>query len=143
MADQPTAEGSLTPTAAVSAYGVMLTLVGAVLLALAYYGVRAIDAGRELGEAFPLPVYFFIFSLLFGIELLNSRLLGLRALARAATVTVIYGVLFVLAVDGGIYLWENPELALEEYVGLTVLGVALVVAVLIYMGYLTLVAKWG
>jgi len=147
MADQSTAEGSeesVVPSAsAASGYGLMLTLIGAVLLALAYYGVRALDAGRELGEAFPEPVYVFVFALLFVIELLNSRLLGLYALGRAVALTVIYGALFVFAVEGVVYLWAEPDMAVEGYVGLTVLAGALVVSALVYVGYLTVVDSLG
>ena len=143
MGDQSTAIPSAVPSASASGYGVTLTLVGAVLLALAYYGVQAISATRELGQAIPEPVYVLVFALLFAIELLNSRRLGLYALARAVAVTVIYGTLFVFAVEGAMFLWENPDVAVEGYVGLTVLAGALVVAVLVYVGYLTVVETTG
>lgn len=140
MADQSESDQSIAPsTGATSGYGVMLTLIGAVLLALAYYGLRAIESTRELGEALPEPVYVLVFALLFAIELLNSRLLGLYALGRAVALTVIYGTLFVFAVEGGVFLWENPAVAVEGYVGLTVLAGALVLAVLVYVGYLTVI----
>jgi hypothetical protein len=140
MPDQSEFDQSIAPsTAAASGYGVLFTLIGAVLLALAYYGLRAIESTRELGEAFPEPVYVLVFALLFSIELLNSRLLGLYALGRAVALTVIYGTLFVFAVEGGVFLWENPAIAVEDYVGLTVLAGALVLAVLIYVGYLTVI----
>jgi len=144
MGDQSTTEGPTMPSAsAASGYGVTLTLVGAVLLALSYYGLQALDAGRELGEAFPEPVYLFVFALLFVIELLNSRLLGLYAFGRAVALTVVYGTLFVFAVEGGMYLWTNPEVAVDDYVGLSVLAGALVAAALIYVGYLTVVDSGG
>ena len=47
MGDQSTTGGSAVPSAsAATGYGVTLTLVGAVLLALGYYGLQAIEAGR-------------------------------------------------------------------------------------------------
>jgi hypothetical protein len=144
MGDQSTAEESVGPsTSAASGYGVMLTLIGAVLLALAYYGVQAVDSAGELGEVFPLPVYVFVFALLFVIELLNSRLLGLYALGRAVALTAVYGTLFVFAVEGVASLWADPDVAVEGYVGLTVLAGALVVSALLYVGYLTVVDSPG
>lgn len=144
MADQSTAEESVGPSAsAATGYGVTLTLIGALLLALAYYGLQAVDSAGELGELFPLPVYLFVFALLFVIELLNSRLLGLYAFSRAVALTVVYGALFVVAVEGVAYLWESPEVAVEGYVGLTVLAGGLVASALLYVGYLTVVDSLG
>ncbi|WP_276254593.1 hypothetical protein [Halomontanus rarus] len=124
-------------------YGLTLTLIGGVLLALAYYGVVAIRGTRQLGQAIPEPFYGLALAVLFVLELLNSRRLGAFALARAIAFTVIYGALFVFAVEGGASLWENPDLALEGYAGVTVLAVALVVAALLYVGYLTVVESDG
>lgn len=144
MAENSEPAPSAVPSrAAVSGYGVMLTLIGAVLLALAYYGVQAIDSAEELGQTFPTPIYVFVFALLFATELLNSRLLGLYAVGRAVVVTVIYGTLFVVAVEGAVYLWANPDVAVDDYAGLTVLAGALVGSVLIYVGYLTVVDSGG
>lgn len=144
MEDQSTATESVVPSAsAASGYGVTLTLIGAVLLALAYYGVQATASARELGSAFPEPVYLLVFALLFTIELLNSRQLGLYALGRAVAVTVIYGTLFVVAVEGAVFLWETPAVAVDGYAGLTVLAGALVLAALVYVGYLTVVDSSG
>ncbi|MFW6321269.1 MAG: hypothetical protein ACOC0Z_05410 [Halohasta sp.] len=144
MADDSESTESTVPSrSAVSGYGVTLTLVGAVLLALAYYGVQAVDSAGELGETFPVPVYVFVFALLFAVELLNSQLLGLYAVGRAAVVTLVYGTLFVVAVEGVVYLWDNPDVVLDEYAGLTVLAGALVAAVLLYVGYLTVVDRGG
>ena len=122
-----------------SGYGLTLTLVAAVLLALAYYGVVAIEGTHELGGAIPDPFYFLAFAFLFVLELLNSRRLGALGVARALAFTAIYGALFVFAVEGGAYLWENPDAALEGYVGVTVFAVALVVSALGYVGYLAVV----
>ena len=119
-----------------SGYGLTMTLVAAVLLALAYYGVLAIDGPSELGTAVPEPFYFLGIAFLFVLELLNSRSRGVVGLARAIAFTAVYGALFVLAVEGGAYLWENPEVALEGYVGATVLAVALVASALAYVAYL-------
>ena len=124
---------------AASGYGVVVTLAGGVLLAFSYYGVGAIAAGRQPGEALPVPVYVLAVSLLFVVELLNSRLLGLYALGRATAFALGYGTLFVFAVEGVAVLWADPDLALDGYAGLTVLAGALVTAALLYVGYLTVV----
>ena len=138
MGDESTTGGSAVPSAsAATGYGVTMTFVGAVLLALGYYGLQAFEAGREVGDALPEPVYVFVLALFFVIELLNSRLLGLYAFGRAVALTVVYGTLFVFAVEGGMYLWTNPEVAVDDYVGLSVLAGALVAAALLYVGYLT------
>ncbi|MFO7832700.1 MAG: hypothetical protein R6V31_01245 [Halohasta sp.] len=124
---------------AASGYGVVVTLAGGVLLALSYYGVGAIAAGRQLGTVFPVPVYVLAVALLFVVELLNSRLLGLYALGRAIAFAVGYGTLFVFAVEGAAVLWADPEIALDGYIGLSVLAGALVTAALLYVGYLSVV----
>ena len=119
-----------------SGYGLTITLVGAVLLALAYYGLLAIDGTHQLGRALPEPFYFLAFAVLFVLEILNSRGLGVVGFARAIAFTAVYGALFVFAVEGGAYLWANPDAALEGYVGVTVLAAALVVSALVYVVYL-------
>ncbi|MHC3439675.1 hypothetical protein ACYJ1Y_16685 [Natrialbaceae archaeon A-gly3] len=119
-----------------SGYGLTITLVGAVLLALAYYGLVAIEGTHQLGQALPEPFYFLALAVLFVLELLNSRGLGVVGFARAIAFTAVYGALLVFAVEGGAYLWENPEVALEGYVGVTVLAVSLVVSALVYVVYL-------
>ena len=124
---------------AASGYGVVVTIAGGILLAFSYYGVGAIAAGRQPGAALPVPVYVLAVALLFVVELLNSRLLGLYALGRATAFAVSYGLLFVFAVEGVAVLWADPEIALDGYVGLTVLAGALVTAALLYVGYLTIV----
>lgn len=131
--------GPLTPPAVedTTGYGLTLTLIGGVLLALGYYGVLAVQGTRQLGQAVPEPFYALAIAFLFVLELLNSRHLGVLALARAIAFTAIYGALFVFAVEGGAYLWENPSVALEGYVGVSVLAVAMVVSALVYVGYLT------
>ena len=140
MGDESTTGRPTMPsTAAATGYGVTMTVVGAVLVALGYYGLQAFEAGREVGDALPEPVYVFVLALLFVIELLNSRLLGLYALGRAVAVTVLYGTLFVVGIEGAVYLWDNPSVALDGYAGLTVLAGALVVSALVYVGYLTVV----
>ena len=133
-------DGLSTPSVSdASGYGLTMTLVGAVLLALAYYGYVALATGHELGEALPQPFYFLGFALLFVVELLNSRRLGLVGIARAIAFTAVYGALLVFAVEGGAYLWEQPSVALENFEGVTVLAIALVVAALVYVGYLAVV----
>lgn len=132
--------GPTTPTAAdTSGYGITMTVVGGILLALAYYGVLAIQGGRTIGESLPEPFYLLAVAVLFVIELLNSRRLGSLGFLRAVAFAAIYGGLFVFAVEGGLYIWEDPSVALEGYVGVTVFAVALVVAALVYVGYLAVV----
>jgi|GEM_PF-314612 len=126
-----------------SGYGLGLTLVGAVLLALGYYGVLAIRESDEFGRAVPEPFYFLAIAVLFVLELLNSRRLGAVALARALAFAAVYGTLVVFAVEGGAALWADPEVALEAYEGVTVLAAALVVSALAYVGYLTVVDRDG
>ena len=103
-----------------SGYGIALTLIGAVLLALAYYGFIAVQGPRQLGQAFPEPFYALAVALLFVIELLQRGALSVVSLARALALAAVYGALFVLAVEGGAYLWERPAVALEGYAGVTV-----------------------
>ncbi|WP_265108704.1 hypothetical protein [Halosolutus halophilus] len=137
-AGDPSSSAVPSPTDT-SGYGLTLTLVGAVLLALAYYGVVAIQGPRQLGQAIPEPFYGLAVALLFVLELLQRGTLDVITLARAIALAVVYGGLFVFAVEGGAYLWERPEVALEGYVGVTVFAAALVVAALLYVGYLTVV----
>ncbi len=122
-----------------SGYGLTLTLVGAVLLALAYYGIVAIQGTHDLGGALPTPFYALALAFLFAVDVLASRRLDAISLARAIAFTAVYGALFVLAVEGGAYLGENPDAALDGFAGLTVLAGALVVSVLVYVGYLTVI----
>ncbi|SNZ05444.1 hypothetical protein SAMN06269185_0861 [Natronoarchaeum philippinense] len=143
--DGGSGEGGLTPPdpADASGYGVGITLVGAVLLALGYYGVLAVGETGEIGQALPEPFYILAVAVLFVVELLNSRHLGVVALARAIAFAAVYGGLFVLAAEGGASLWENPDLVLADYVGVTVFAVALVVSALAYVAYLTVVERGG
>lgn len=138
-ASSPARESTSGPTADTSGYGLTLTVVGATLLALGYYGVVSIQEGNQLGEAIPEPFYFLAIAFLFVLELLQSRELGIVSLARAIAFTALFGTLFVFAVEGGAYLWENPEAALDGFVGVTVLAIALVASALAYVGYLTAV----
>ncbi|MCU4926314.1 hypothetical protein OB905_10010 [Halobacteria archaeon AArc-dxtr1] len=121
-----------------TAYGVTLTLVGAILLALAYYGVAVIGRGGEIGGALPEPFYLLAIALLFVVELLQRGRLDAISIGRALALAAAYGALFVLAVEGGAYLLENPDVALESYEGVTVFAGALVVAAIAYVGYLTI-----
>lgn len=143
MSDEPSdseATTARTPTAAdTSGYGITMTFLGGLLLALAYYGVVAIQGGQPIGEALPQPFYILAVAFLFVIELLNSRHLGSLGFLRAIAFAVIYGGLFVFAVEGGQYIWEDPSVALEGYAGVTVFAVAIVVAALIYVGYLAVI----
>lgn len=122
-------------------YGLTVTLLGGVLLALAYYGVLAVQGSRAIGQAMPEPFYALGLALLFVIELLNSRDRGVIAVGRALAFTAAYGALLVFAAEGGAYLWDRPEIALANYEGVTVLAVALVVAALAYVGYLAVAER--
>lgn len=136
----PLAERLSTPAPEdASSYGVTLSLVGAVLLTLAYYGVLGVQAGRSIGDALPEPFYLLAIAFLFVLELLARRTLSVQTLARALTLAAVYGTLFVFAVEGGALLYEQPELALDGFAGVTVFAVSLVVSVLAYVGYLTLI----
>lgn len=143
MADEEppsNASSARTPTTSdTSGYGITVTVVGAVLLALAYYGVIAIRDGQPIGGALPEPFYVLAVAFLFVIELLNSRQLGSLGFLRAVAFAAVYGGLFVFAVEGGIYIWDDPSVALESYVGVTVFAVALVIAALVYVGYLAVI----
>jgi hypothetical protein len=92
---------SAPPLDAATGYGVGLTVVEAVLLALGYYGVLAINETGEFGQAVPEPFYYLGIAILFVAELLNSSHLGAVALARVIAFAAVYGALFVLAVEGG------------------------------------------
>ncbi|UTF52112.1 hypothetical protein [Natronosalvus rutilus] len=121
-------------------YGVAMTFVAGVLLALAYYGWLAIRGPYGLGQALPEPFYLLAIALLFVVELLNSRRAGLVvAIARAMAVAALYGALFVLAVEGGAYIMDDPAVFLENFVGVTVVAISLVAAALVYVTYLTVV----
>ena len=144
MADERPEESTDAPVARpspedASGYGLTMTLVGGVLLALSYYGYLAIQGPRGIGQALPEPFYLLAFAFLFVLELLNSRHQGIRGVARAIAFSVVYGGLFVLAAEGGAYVWEDPDLVLDDFVGVTVLAVSLVVAALLYVAYLAVV----
>ncbi len=119
-----------------SGYGLSLTLVGGVLLALAYYGYIAVTGPQTLGQAIPGPFYLLVFALLFVLELFQSRERGAIAVVRATVLALFYGGLTAFAIEGSVYLWRNPSAALNGYVGVTVLAVSLVVAALAYFLYL-------
>ena len=129
---------SQSPVDATTGYGVAMTFVAGILLALAYYGWIAIQGPRAIGQGLPEPFYVLAIALLFVIELLNSRRAGLVvAVARGMAVAAVYGALFVLAVEGGVYILNQPEVFLDNFVGVTVVAVSLVVAALLYVSYLT------
>jgi hypothetical protein len=116
-------------------YGISITLIAGVLLALSYYAVVAIQAGAVSGPALPEPIYLLAAAVLFVLELVKSRDKGLIALGRAALFAAIFGVLLGLGVEGTVYLVAQPGAALDGYVGVLVLSVALVVAALGYFCY--------
>jgi hypothetical protein len=121
-----------------SGYGLSMTLVGGVLLALAYYGYLAVSSVGF--GAVPEPFYVLALALLFVIELFRSPKYDGEALVRAIAFTAVYGGLVVLAIEGGVYLFERPEAALAGFVGVTVLAVSIVVAALAYFLFLAFVA---
>lgn len=122
-----------------SGYGLSLTLIGGVLLALAYYGYLAVTGPQTLGQAIPGPFYLLVFALLFVLELFQSRERGAMALVRAIVLAVFYGGLTAFAIEGGYYLWNDPDAALDGFVGVTVLAVSLIVAALAYFCYLSVI----
>lgn len=138
-ATEETSDRMLTsPTVAdAGGLGLSMTLLTGVLLALAYYGVQSVDE-TGLGQAIPTPFYMLALALVFVVEMSRSPSIDARGLARAVGVTAVYGTLVVLAIEGGAYLWTRPEAALDEFAGVGVLAVSLVVAVLVYVGYLSI-----
>ncbi len=120
-----------------SGYGLSLTLIGGVLLALAYYGYIAVTGPQTLGRAIPDPFYLLVFALFFVLELFRSRGRGAVAVVRATVLALFYGGLIAFAIEGSVYLWRNPSTALDGYAGVTVLAVSLIVAALAYFLYLS------
>ena len=118
-----------------SGYGISITLIGGVLLALSYYGVLALRGGDGVGLSLPEPFYVLAVAFLFVVELLKSRHKGLVALVRAGLFAAVFGVLVVLGVEGVVALVEAPGAALDGYAGVTVLSIALVLAALGYFTY--------
>jgi hypothetical protein len=125
-----------------SGFGLTMTLLTGVLLAFGYYGVLGV-ADRGFGETVPAPFYLLALALLFVLELWRRETFDAQALARAAAVTAVFGTLVVLAVEGAAYLWVRPEVALDEFTGVAVLAVSLVVAALAYVAYLSVVESTG
>jgi hypothetical protein len=123
-----------------SGYGLSMTLLGGVLLALAYYGYLAVSTVGF--GAVPEPFYVLALALLFVVELFRSPGYDGEALVRAVAFTAVYGGLVVFAIEGGAYLFERPEAALEGFVGVTVLAVSIVVAALAYFLFLAVTASW-
>lgn len=126
-----------------SGYGLSLAFVGGILLALGYYGYVAVSGPRSLGQAIPGPFYLLVIAFLFVLELFQSRRLGGMAVVRATAFALLYGGLAALAIEGSVYLWNNPDAALDGFVGVTVLAVSLVVAALTYFAYLTVIESNG
>lgn len=120
-----------------SGYGLSMTLLAGVLLAFGYYGYLAvIDTGFG---AVPEPFYVLALAVLFVIELSRSPGYGGAALVRATAFAAIYGGLVVFAIEGGAFLYERPEAALDGFTGVTVLAVLIVVAGLAYFLFLAAV----
>ena len=123
-----------------SGYGLSLTLVGGVLLALDYYGYLAVSE-QGFGEALPAPFYLLVIAVLFVLELTRSRESGGMAIVRATAFALVYGALTAFAIEGAVYLWTEPEVALDGFVGVTVLAASLVVAALVYFVYLSAIGS--
>ena len=122
-------------TAAASRYGISITLIGGVLLALSYYGVLALRGGDGVGLSLPEPFYLLAVVFLFVVELLKSRHKGFVALVRAGLFAAVFGVLLTFGVEGVVALVDSPGAALDGYAGVTVLSIALVLAALGYFTY--------
>lgn len=137
--DKSNTNGGFVPATAsdASGYGLSLTLIGGLLLALGYYGYLAVTGPRTLGQAIPGPFYLLVFALLFVLELFQSRKRGGVALVRATALALFYGGLTAFAIEGSVYLWNNPGAALNGFAGVTVLAISLIVAALAYFLYLT------
>jgi hypothetical protein len=120
-----------------SGYGLSMTLLGGVLLALAYYGYLAVSTVGF--GAVPEPFYVLALALLFVVELFRGTGYDGAAVARAVAFTAVYGGLVVFAIEGGAYLFERPEAALDGFVGVTVLAVSIVAAALAYFLFLAVV----
>jgi hypothetical protein len=120
-----------------SGYGISITLIGGVLLALSYYGVLALRGGTGIGLSLPEPFYVLAVAFLFVVELLKSRHKGLIALVRAGLFAAVFGALLTLGVEGVVALVDSPGAALDGYAGVTVLSIALVLAALGYFSYLS------
>lgn len=151
--DRP-ALGSGRPTAAsgsrsrfasasdVTGRGVSLTLFGALLCALGYYGVLGLQAEgvQAFGSVVPAPFYALTFSVLFVFSLVPRAHRGLAALAWSVVFSVVFGTLLAIGTEGIFYLADNPDVAMAGYTGLTVLALAVVVASVAYWSVLS-VAK--
>lgn len=123
-----------------SGYGLSLTLVGGVLLALDYYGYLAVSE-QGFGGALPAPFYLLVIAVLFVLELTRSRESGGMAIVRATAFALVYGALTTFAIEGAVHLWTEPEVALDGFVGVTVLAASLVVAALVYFVYLSAIGS--
>lgn len=118
-----------------SRLGLSMTLVTGLLLALAYYGLQSVNE-LGFGHWVPEPFYMLAFAVLFVVELSRRSTYDARELAAAIATTAVYGTLVALAVEGSAYLWDSPGAALDEFQGVAVLAVSVVVAALAYVLYL-------
>lgn len=121
-----------------SSVGLTITLLSGVLLAFAYYGTRGVSE-LGFGQAVPPAFYWLALALIFVVELLRRQSFEAREVAATVAITAVYGTLVIFALEGGAYLWENPDAALDEFTGILVLAVAIVVAALAYVAYMTVV----
>lgn len=126
----------------VTGRGVSLTLFGALLCALGYYGVLGLQAEgvQAFGSVVPAPFYALTFSVLFVFSLVPRAHRGPGALAWSVVFSVVFGTLLAVGTEGMFYLADNPDVATAGYTGLTVLALAVVVASITYWGVLS-VAK--
>lgn len=131
-----TTSPATSSTADASGIVLGVTLATGVLLAFGFYGVRsAIES--DFGQLIPSPFYLLALALLFVIELSRIRSFDARGLARIVGNTAVFGTLVILAIEGGAYLWEQPDAAVDGFSGVVVLAVSLVVAALAYAVYLS------
>lgn len=126
----------------VTGRGVGLTLFGALLCALGYYGVLGIRAEgvQVFGSVVPVPFYTLMFSVLFVFSLVPRAHRGITVLAWSVVFSVAFGTLLAVGTEGIVYLADNPDVATAGYTGLTVLALAVVVASITYWSVLS-VAK--
>jgi hypothetical protein len=123
-----------------SGRGALVTLIGAVLAAIGYYGIAGIGSGAiELGSALPTPVYVLAFAILFVLGLVRNIREGITGLLFATVFAVGFTALLAFAIEGALVLAEDPSLALADAAGAAVLGGALVLAFVCYWGALSII----
>jgi hypothetical protein len=127
---------------AATGYGVGLTVVEAVLLALGYYGVLAINETGEFGQAVPERSTVWASRSCSwpncSIAVTSARWRSPASSPSPPSTARCSSSPSRAAVPLG-----GPEAALSGLVGVSVFAVALVVSALAYLGYLTIVERGG